>query len=83
MRLLLHLASSPAPVLTAAPSLLCVVCRFADIDWKKAAKRQLTPPYIPTIKDDGDTSNFDAYAEDKDPLTVPGPDPFKDIFRDF
>jgi hypothetical protein len=57
--------------------------RFAGVDWKKAARRQLTPPYVPAVRDDGDTSNFDAYPEDKDPLTVPGPDPYRDVFADF
>ena len=41
------------------------------------------PPYVPKIYDDGDSSNFDTYAEDKDPLTSPGPDPYKDLFAEF
>jgi hypothetical protein len=32
---------------------------FNSIDVEKLMERKLTPPYIPNIKDDNDTSNFD------------------------
>ena len=58
--------------------------RFADIDWKKVAKRQLAPPYVPNVRADGDASNFDSYAEDKDLISrTVGPDPYKELFVDF
>jgi len=57
--------------------------RFEGIDWKKVAARKLTPPYIPKVKDDGDTSNFDDYPEDKDLIGPPGPDPYAATFANF
>lgn len=32
---------------------------FQSIDWTLAANRQLTPPYVPVIKDEADVSHFD------------------------
>lgn len=32
--------------------------------WDKLNKKQLTPPYVPRIRDPLDTSNFDPYAEE-------------------
>ncbi|RCH88819.1 hypothetical protein CU098_004980 [Rhizopus stolonifer] len=32
---------------------------FESIDWDKAFERNLTPPYVPNIKDEADASNFD------------------------
>lgn len=37
---------------------------FKGLDWAKLDARQLTPPWIPDIKDDLDSSNFDNYEED-------------------
>ena len=32
--------------------------------WEKLNMKQLTPPYVPIIRDPLDTSNFDPYAEE-------------------
>lgn len=37
---------------------------FSGIEWNSAAKMLILPPYVPTILADGDTSNFDYYAEE-------------------
>jgi len=37
---------------------------FKHLDWDDVYKRKLTPPLIPKVNCDGDTSNFDDYPED-------------------
>ena len=46
---------------------------FSKTDWQGVLDRLVTPPHFPTVKDFGDASNFDAYAEQDDapPLVVP------------
>jgi serine/threonine protein kinase len=56
---------------------------FIPIDWVKLKNLQIPPPYIPPNKGDGDASNFEAYPEDYEPYGVDGPDPFKELFKDF
>lgn len=56
---------------------------FSSIDWVKLVSLQITPPYIPQIKGDGDTSQFDKYEEDFEPYGSNHPDPHKDKFLDF
>jgi serine/threonine protein kinase len=56
---------------------------FAAIDWVKLVELQITPPYIPSVKGDGDTSQFDKYEEDYEPYGVIRPDPYKEKFLDF
>ncbi|KAF6206950.1 hypothetical protein GE061_018186 [Apolygus lucorum] len=36
---------------------------FKDTNWPSILNRQLTPPFVPKIKNQGDTSNFDRYDE--------------------
>ncbi|KAI9099282.1 kinase-like domain-containing protein [Phlyctochytrium arcticum] len=56
---------------------------FAGIDWEKLRALQVQAPYIPPLKGEGDTSNFDAYPEDHEPYGIVCPDPYRDKFRDF
>ncbi|KAJ3145870.1 camp-dependent protein kinase catalytic subunit [Irineochytrium annulatum] len=56
---------------------------FSGIDWVKLEALQIQSPYLPPVKGEGDTSNFDNYAEDHEPYGVPGPDPYKDKFAGF
>ncbi|KAJ3378052.1 camp-dependent protein kinase catalytic subunit [Entophlyctis sp. JEL0112] len=51
---------------------------FADVEWQKMEDCQVPAPYLPPCKGEGDTSNFDQYAEDHEPYGVTGPDPHKD-----
>ena len=34
------------------------------ISWDSVGKRLLVPPFVPTVKSDGDTSNYDYYPEE-------------------
>ncbi|KAI8616523.1 camp-dependent protein kinase A [Chytriomyces sp. MP71] len=56
---------------------------FNEIDWQAMEDCKITAPYIPSISKDGDASHFDVYPEDHEPYGLPGPDPHKDMFRDF
>ncbi|KAI8821329.1 kinase-like domain-containing protein [Fimicolochytrium jonesii] len=56
---------------------------FAGVDWDKLKALQIQSPYIPPLKGDGDTSNFDAYPEDHEPYGIVCPDPYREKFKDF
>jgi serine/threonine protein kinase len=56
---------------------------FATIDWDKLNAGQMTPPYIPPVKGEGDTSQFDKYEEDYEPYGTNAPDPYHNQFLDF
>ena len=56
---------------------------FAAIDWVKLNKMELTPPYVPAIKGDGDTSQFDKYDENHAPYGSQDKDPYANKFADF
>ncbi|KAL2912746.1 cAMP-dependent protein kinase catalytic subunit [Polyrhizophydium stewartii] len=56
---------------------------FAGVDWEKLQALEIPAPYIPPLKGDGDTSNFDSYPEDYEPYGATGPDPHRDKFKDF
>lgn len=56
---------------------------FEDLDFEQALKRKIKPPYIPKVKDDGDTTCFAKY---KEPVHMYGNirgDPFKSKFPAF
>lgn len=55
---------------------------FKHLDWDAVYNRKITPPIIPIVKTDGDTSNFDDYPDDQ---TVARAIPKKDmmLFDDF
>ncbi len=44
---------------------------FASIDFVKMENREAPPPFVPKIKDDTDTGNFDPYFTNEAPLLTP------------
>jgi len=56
---------------------------FAGVDWNKLNKCQIPAPYIPVVKGEGDTSNFDRYPEETEAYGQPGPDPYREKFVGF
>jgi len=56
---------------------------FSDIDWEKLVALEIPAPFIPPSRGEGDTSNFDQYAEDHEPYGVECADPHKATFADF
>lgn len=56
---------------------------FLDIDWNAASRELITPPIVPTVISDGDSSNFDVYpeeiAEEASNLTFEERNMFKDF----
>ena len=56
---------------------------FAGLDWDKLKSLEVPAPYIPKVSHDGDTANFDAYAEDHEPYGATGPDPHRERFKGF
>jgi len=36
---------------------------YKSLDWLKLLSKSINPPYIPTVKNDGDTSNFSTYPD--------------------
>ncbi|KAF8317613.1 kinase-like protein [Clavulina sp. PMI_390] len=58
---------------------------FAEVNWEMLVRKEIPAPYIPALKGEGDSSQFEAYAEN-DPANEygkTGPDPFEDFFVDF
>ena len=51
---------------------------FKNLDWNKLIKYQIEAPYIPKIKNNGDSDNFDVYKESdgKAKFLHPYEDPF-------
>eukprot|EP00735_Rhodelphis_limneticus_P001946 TRINITY_DN1267_c0_g1::TRINITY_DN1267_c0_g1_i1::g.26800::m.26800 TRINITY_DN1267_c0_g1::TRINITY_DN1267_c0_g1_i1::g.26800 ORF type:complete len:782 (-),score=302.12,sp/P00516/KGP1_BOVIN/37.69/8e-131,sp/P00516/KGP1_BOVIN/32.73/3e-38,sp/P00516/KGP1_BOVIN/31.86/2e-10,Pkinase/PF00069.20/3.8e+03,Pkinase/PF00069.20/2.1e-68,cNMP_binding/PF00027.24/2e-18,cNMP_binding/PF00027.24/3.5e-20,cNMP_binding/PF00027.24/1.2e-18,Pkinase_Tyr/PF07714.12/7.3e+02,Pkinase_Tyr/PF07714.12/1.2e-31,Kinase-like/PF14531.1/5.7e+ len=47
---------------------------FKGFDWEALEKKSMKPPYVPTIKDALDTSNFDEYSDDDEPDAYHGND---------
>ena len=56
---------------------------FAGIDWDKLARCEVTAPFVPNVKGEGDASNFDSYPEEHEPYGLTGPDPHREKFIDF
>jgi len=58
---------------------------FKNVDWDAMSKCKLTPPIVPVVEHEGDTSNFEEYEEE------PGyefcddsvPDIYAELFADF
>ena len=44
---------------------------FSSIDWDALYKKEVTPPFRPTIKDRNDLSNFDTEITSTDPRLTP------------
>jgi serine/threonine protein kinase len=38
---------------------------FDSIDWKAFLNGETIPPFVPTVKDENDTSNFDEYPDER------------------
>lgn len=56
---------------------------FKSIDWDDVVSKQLKPPIIPKFDFDGDTRNFEEYAE-SDWINVPEASAKEErMFRDF
>ena len=37
---------------------------FKEVDWDDVFNRKLKPPFVPKVKSEGDTSNFDDYSDE-------------------
>ncbi|KAL5290242.1 PRKX family protein [Megaselia abdita] len=56
---------------------------FKHLNWSDVINKKLTPPIIPQVTSDGDTSNFDDYPEsDLKPATAVGESHLQ-LFKDF
>ncbi|KAI8074190.1 camp-dependent protein kinase 2 [Gongronella butleri] len=57
---------------------------FEGVDFNRLLARQQRPPYVPSIRGDGDASHFDRYPESNEQYGVTdGPDPYLHFFTDF
>ncbi|KAL9552847.1 hypothetical protein MBANPS3_003572 [Mucor bainieri] len=57
---------------------------FQGVDFNRVLARQIRPPYVPSIKGEGDASHFDRYPEtDEQYGNEAAPDPFRNLFPDF
>ena len=55
---------------------------FAQVDWEALLRNDITPPFVPTCGEDGDTSNFDDYAECEEDALEPLTDEERALFDD-
>lgn len=58
---------------------------FTTIDWVDILDKKVKPPYVPTVKDEADATNFDDYPEE-DLGEPPANSPkmlFEEEFEDF
>ncbi|TFK87405.1 kinase-like protein [Polyporus arcularius HHB13444] len=58
---------------------------FAEVDWNKLLKREITAPYLPKISSEGDASAFERYPEDNASARYGEitSDPYGERFPDF
>ncbi|KAI8331213.1 kinase-like domain-containing protein [Chlamydoabsidia padenii] len=57
---------------------------FEGVDFNRLLARQHRPPYVPSIRGDGDASHFDRYPESNEQYGLQsGPDPYRHFFSDF
>ena len=56
---------------------------FKNFDWDKLIKKELPPPYVPKVKSNDDTSNFNDYPDSDEPTPSinKDDDPFLDWFK--
>jgi serine/threonine protein kinase len=54
---------------------------FSNINWSKLYNRKLLTPYVPKVKGEDDTTNFDYFPESKS--IAPIVEESKDLFKDF
>ncbi|ORX75991.1 kinase-like protein [Anaeromyces robustus] len=53
---------------------------FAGVDWGKVARLEITPPFIPNVRYEGDAGHFESYPEVNISYGEEGEDPYKDLF---
>jgi len=53
---------------------------FAGVDWDKVARLEITPPFIPNVRYEGDAGHFESYPEVNNSYGEDGEDPYKDLF---
>jgi len=56
---------------------------FTDLDWDAVNERRATPPIIPVVTSDSDTSNFDPYPDSLEEPALPTFENKKDPFLQF
>lgn len=57
---------------------------FQGVDFNRVLARQIRPPYVPSIRGEGDASHFDKYPEtDEKYGNETAPDPYRNLFPDF
>ncbi|KAG8898406.1 camp-dependent protein kinase catalytic subunit [Tulasnella sp. 403] len=57
---------------------------FAEVGWERIYKKEIPPPFIPRIENDGDSSQFDRYPEaDISTYGAPGIDTYADLFAEW
>ncbi|KAJ8697106.1 cAMP-dependent protein kinase catalytic subunit [Pleurotus ostreatus] len=58
---------------------------FKEVDWVRLNAREITAPYLPKVRSDGDASAFEMYAEDDSAKLygVPANDPYGPLFTGF
>ncbi|KAI8090676.1 kinase-like domain-containing protein [Thamnidium elegans] len=57
---------------------------FQGVDFNRVLARQIRPPYVPSIRGEGDASHFDRYPEtDEQYGNETATDPFRNLFPDF
>lgn len=54
---------------------------FKGFDWKSCVNYKLNAPYVPRLKDQGDTSNYSEYPESPELPKALKPD--QDVFLDW
>lgn len=54
---------------------------FTEVDWNRLYRKEIPAPYVPRVEGDGDSSNFDTYAEiDLSEYGQVGADPHGHLF---
>ena len=56
---------------------------FQGLDFVLLMRGKLPAPYIPPVKGEGDTSQFDTYPEETEPYGLATRDPYAELFKDF
>jgi protein kinase X len=56
---------------------------FRGITWEDVHKRKLEVPFVPKVSHEGDTQNFDGYAEIDYKMIMAAPEKDRDLFVDF
>ncbi len=55
---------------------------FKDLDWQRIERRELTPPFKPTVESELDTSNFsDSFTKEMVGNSIPPSAPLRDSLQ--